>query len=55
VTVTATRRVDYRTVDVTLAADTAGVALTLAGETAPAPFARLLPAGSTVTVSAPRP
>ncbi|HET6772579.1 MAG TPA: PQQ-dependent sugar dehydrogenase [Acidimicrobiales bacterium] len=52
-TVTATRRVDYRTVDVTLAADTGGVALTLAGETAPAPFARPLPEGSTVTVSAP--
>jgi glucose/arabinose dehydrogenase len=52
-TVTATRRIDYRTVDVRLAADAAGVALTLAGETAAAPVTRALPEGGTVTISAP--
>jgi hypothetical protein len=52
-TTTATRRIDYRTADVTLAADAPGVELTLAGETAPAPVTRSLPVGSTVSVSAP--
>lgn len=52
-TVTATRRIDYRTVDVSLATDAAGVALTLAGETAAAPVTRALPEGGTVTISAP--
>ena len=50
---TTTRRVDYRTVEVTLDADVDGVALTLAGETAPAPVTRPLPEGSMVSVSAP--
>jgi hypothetical protein len=40
-------------VNVTLAADTAGVALTLAGATGPAPLTRALPQGGTVGVSAP--
>ena len=52
-TVTATRRIDYRTVDVTLAADADGVALSLGAETASAPFTRPQPEGGTVTVSAP--
>lgn len=52
-TSTVTRRVDYRTVDVTLAADTPGVTLDLAGHEAAAPLTRPLPEGATVAVSAP--
>ncbi len=52
-TVTTTRQVDYRTVDVTLVADTPYAVLTLAGDSAIAPFTRAVPVGSTVTVSAP--
>jgi glucose/arabinose dehydrogenase/PKD repeat protein len=52
-TTTVTRRVDYRTVTVTLAADTPGVTFDLAGHEGPAPLARLLPEGATVAVSAP--
>jgi hypothetical protein len=52
-TATVTRRVDYGTVELTVAADTPGVELTLAGLTGPAPLARTLPEGGTVGVSAP--
>ncbi len=52
-TSTVTRRVDYRTVDVTLAADTPGVTLDLAGHEGAAPLTRPLPQGATVAVSAP--
>lgn len=52
-TSTVTRRVDYRTVEVTLAADTPGVTLDLAGHEAAAPLTRPLPEGATVAVSAP--
>lgn len=52
-TATVTRRVDYRTATMTLAADTPGVELTLAGATGPAPVTRTLAEGGTVGVSAP--
>jgi glucose/arabinose dehydrogenase/PKD repeat protein len=52
-TVTATRRIDYRTVEVSLAADVDGVSLTLGSRSSPAPFSRDVPEGSKVTVSAP--
>ena len=52
-TSTVTRRVDYRTVDVTLAADTPGVTFALAGQQGAAPLTRPLPQGATVAVSAP--
>ena len=52
-TTTVTRQVDYRTVDVTLAADTPGVTVEVAGHQGAAPLTRPLPEGSTVAVSAP--
>jgi glucose/arabinose dehydrogenase/PKD repeat protein len=52
-TVTTTRRIDYRTVDMTVTADTPGAVLTLASATGTAPLTRPLPVGSRVTVSAP--
>jgi hypothetical protein len=52
-TATVTRRIDYRTVDVTLAADTPGVTFDLAGHQGAAPLTRPLPEGATVAVSAP--
>lgn len=51
-TATATRRIDYRTVEVALTADTPGAELTLAGVTAPTIVSRALPEGATVAVSA---
>jgi glucose/arabinose dehydrogenase len=50
--VTTTARIDYRTVDVTLAADTAGATMTIGEHTGLAPLTRPLPIGSRVTISA---
>jgi glucose/arabinose dehydrogenase/PKD repeat protein len=52
-TTTVTRRVEYRTADVTLAADTPGVTFDLADQEGPSPLVRTLPQGATVAVSAP--
>jgi glucose/arabinose dehydrogenase len=49
---TVTRRVDYRTHAVTLAADAPGAVLTLGVEEGAAPVTRALPEGSKVTISA---
>jgi glucose/arabinose dehydrogenase len=51
-TVTTTRLIDYHTVDVTLAADASGAAMTLGEHTGLAPLTRPLPIGSRVTISA---
>jgi glucose/arabinose dehydrogenase len=51
-TVTTTRRIDYQTVDVTLAADVSGATVALGDTTGVAPLTRVLPIGSRVTVSA---
>ncbi|HET6685540.1 MAG TPA: hypothetical protein VFH02_03330, partial [Jiangellaceae bacterium] len=51
-TVTTTRRIDYQTVDVTLAADVSGATMELGDTTGLAPLTHVLPIGSRVTVSA---
>jgi glucose/arabinose dehydrogenase len=51
--VTTTRRIDYRTVDVTLAADTSGATMTLGEHSGLAPLTRAVPVGARVTISAP--
>jgi glucose/arabinose dehydrogenase len=51
-TVTTTRRIDYRTVDVTLTADTSGPTVDLGEHVGLAPLTQALPIGSRVTVSA---
>jgi hypothetical protein len=51
-TVTATHRIDYRTVDVTLTANVSGVTVDLGEHTGLAPFTQALPIGSRVTISA---
>ena len=52
-TVTAVRRIDYKPVNVTLAADTTGVTMSLAGATGSAPFTRAAPQNGVVTIAAP--
>ncbi len=51
-TATTTTRIDYRTVDVTLTANTAGATMTLGEHTGLPPLTRALPVGSRVTISA---
>jgi glucose/arabinose dehydrogenase len=54
-TATVTRRLDPRTVAVTVASRPAGLRLSLGAHTAAAPFTRTVIAGGTVTVAAPSP
>jgi glucose/arabinose dehydrogenase len=52
-TVTTTRRVDFTAVNVTLAANTTGVSMSLAGATGSAPLTRPAPQNGVITIAAP--